>query len=150
MHHVFTLSLGQQTLLSDLPPHPWHKYIGRWDLKIWLMWTISNSSTKEIFRKCARMCNKAQDGTHADLNNNNLLVIQVIDTFFNHAATLILAFCSQNKFHSCIVSRHTVSINRLYNHAFTFIILSNSYFALSYIYTHASFDLPKTRNMECK
>ena len=29
------------------------------------------------------MCNKAQDGTHVNLNNNNnLLVIQVVDTFF--------------------------------------------------------------------
>jgi hypothetical protein len=51
------------------------------------------------------MCNEAQDGTHIDLrNNNNLLVIQFVDIFYNHAAPLILAFRSQNKFHSCIMS----------------------------------------------
>jgi hypothetical protein len=150
--HTFS---GTADLVSDLPPHPWHKYLGTWDLKIWLLWTISNSSTMEIIIKCTRMCNKAQYGTHIDLNNNNnnLLVIQVIDTFLKHAATLMLAFCSQNKFHSCTVSRHTVSINRLYNHAFTFIILPSSYFTLSYIYiyiyiyTHTAFDLSKTRTI---
>jgi hypothetical protein len=99
------------------------------------------------------MCNEAQDGTHVDLQNNNLLVIQFIDIFYNHAAPLILASCSQNKFHSRIMSYcvHEQTVQPciyIHNSAKQ----SKDIYIYIYIYTHThtSLDLPKTRPAECK
>jgi hypothetical protein len=116
---------GTADIVGDLP-HLQHTYLGRSDLKIWLLWIISKSSTRQAIIKCARMWNEAHDCTNVDLCNNSLLVIQLTHPCYNHAATLTPAFCSQNKFHSCIVSCHTVSIHTLYNQEFTFIIQPSS------------------------
>jgi len=104
------------------------------------------------------MCNEAQDGTHIDLrNNNNLLVIQFVDIFYNHAAPLILAFRSQNKFHSCIMSYcvHEQTLQPciyIHNSAKQSkdVCVCVCVCIHTHTHTHASFDLPKTRPTECE